>query len=236
MAHAKKQVKEDFAKLDLIEGYDAMFELLWYSQLPCFDVKNVTSTKDQQFGILKACSWKGVPVDCSEIFTMFPTDRGMCCSFNINDAEEMFKESAYRDNMEKLHDRDAELSFFKDRTGISPDLGDDKEPTSDAGKNKGLSVILDAHTDVVSASTITEDFQGFVAIIDGGSQFPLSTRKSVMLRPGYENLVAMSAVKVTAEEDIKTWEPEKRTCYFGDEYELLSHVNYTQVYFTNLLE
>ena len=30
-------------KIDLDKSYPALFELLWYSQLPCFDVLNVTS-------------------------------------------------------------------------------------------------------------------------------------------------------------------------------------------------
>ena len=53
----------------------AMFELLWYSQLPCFDVKNVTSEHNHEFGVLKSCAWKGVQMDCSDIFVMQPTDR-----------------------------------------------------------------------------------------------------------------------------------------------------------------
>ena len=62
-------------------------------------------------GMLKWCAWKGVRLNCSSIFTMFPTDRGMCCSFNKQRAEAMFKDSKYRDSITKFTDRDKETSF-----------------------------------------------------------------------------------------------------------------------------
>lgn len=46
--------------MDLDKSYDAMFDLLWYSQLPCFDVKGVTSKKAGQFGMLKGREGTGV--------------------------------------------------------------------------------------------------------------------------------------------------------------------------------
>ena len=38
--------------------------------------------------MLKDCRWKGRRVSCSAIFTMYPTDRGMCCSFNKPKADD----------------------------------------------------------------------------------------------------------------------------------------------------
>ncbi len=61
--------------------------------------------------MLKWCSWKGLTLNCSSIFTMFPTDRGMCCAFNMRKAEEMFKQSKYTEHMAKLIGRDRERSF-----------------------------------------------------------------------------------------------------------------------------
>ena len=39
---------EEFGKLDMEKAYEPLFELLWYSQMPCFDVKGMTSSfKDE---------------------------------------------------------------------------------------------------------------------------------------------------------------------------------------------
>ena len=60
---------------------------------------------------MKWCAWKGVRVSCASIFTMFPTDRGMCCSFNMQRAEEMFRDSKYKELITKFEQRDKNMSF-----------------------------------------------------------------------------------------------------------------------------
>ena len=42
--------RETYIKMDLDKSYPSLFELLWYSQLPCFDVVNITSKADDEFG------------------------------------------------------------------------------------------------------------------------------------------------------------------------------------------
>ena len=39
-----------YTRLDLEKGYRSVFELLWYSQLPCFDVINVTTKTSEDYG------------------------------------------------------------------------------------------------------------------------------------------------------------------------------------------
>jgi hypothetical protein len=43
--------------------------------------------------VLKYCEWKGEPISCAAIFVTFPTDRGLCCAFNLKTAEDIFQES-----------------------------------------------------------------------------------------------------------------------------------------------
>ena len=123
-----------FDKLDLDESYKSLFELLWYSQLPCFDVEGVTSTKNHQYGnivhslvshdvwdlqlsyqiysgMIKRCKWKGQMISCSSIFSMYPTDRGMCCTFNKQKADEMFENSRYTEQLHRLSSQDKNKSF-----------------------------------------------------------------------------------------------------------------------------
>ena len=47
---AKRQAQEIYEKMDFEKGYDSLFELMWYSQMPCFDMISVTSLKDHEFG------------------------------------------------------------------------------------------------------------------------------------------------------------------------------------------
>ena len=61
--------------------------------------------------MIKECLWKGQKISCAAIFSMHPTDRGMCCSFNMKQAEEMFKASRYQELMMTMTDQDKDMSY-----------------------------------------------------------------------------------------------------------------------------
>ena len=92
---ARKQFDDQFGSMNWEKSYESMFQLMWYSQLPCFDVNQITSTKMDEMSFIKKCSWKGEEISCPSIFEMVPTDRGMCCSFNMEKAENIFQKSKY---------------------------------------------------------------------------------------------------------------------------------------------
>ena len=60
--------------------------------------------------MIKRCLWKGKRVSCSSIFSMYPTDQAMCCSFNKQKANEMFWESRYQENIMRLTEQDKDFS------------------------------------------------------------------------------------------------------------------------------
>ena len=84
------------------------------------------------------------------------------------------------------------------------------DPKPQSGKSKGLVLVLDAHTDLVTGSSISNDFeaceihrakgllmklsyievllsslQGFEAVVDSRKEYPLTKRDSVLIRPGH---------------------------------------------------
>ena len=213
----------NFLIMDLKKSFPALFEILWYTQIPCFDIIGVTSAKLGEFGLLKSCFWKGQKMPCSMIFQTFPTDKGMCCSFNIAKAESMFKDGKYQEMVSKLQNKDrkkaAENSFdFKSELN---DL------ISEPGQSKGLSLVLDGHSNLLSGGTVTEDYDGFYAIIDEKHQYPLTDTKSILIKPGHRNYVSMGATKITSS-NIDGIPTEKRNCLFKDERKLKIHKDYTQ--------
>ena len=127
-------IRDTYEKIDLEKSYPSLFELLWYSQLPCFDLMNITTKATQQHGtwknalfdtglnswqinliltsgMIKKCIWKSKRISCSAIFSMHPTDRGMCCSFNKHKADMIFKESRYQKQMMRMNLQDKMYSF-----------------------------------------------------------------------------------------------------------------------------
>ena len=77
------------------------------------------------------------------------------------------------------------------------------DPAPEAGKSRGLDLVLDAHTDLVTASSVTEPFQviisspylkahfifvlsqGFDAMIDSRMEYPLVSMNKILIRPGH---------------------------------------------------
>ena len=110
---AKEKYHEDFDQINISKSYEKLFELLWYTRLPCFDVKHVTSKEKDEMSVIKRCYWRGKMVDCASIFVTRSTDHGMCCTFNLGNAEKIFKDTIYGNISSDMQKRDKQLSFKK---------------------------------------------------------------------------------------------------------------------------
>ena len=212
---SKDGFMETLSRLDKTKSFTSVVSNLWYATLPCFDVKGVTSEKNGEYSVLKYCQWKGKPVSCSAIFTTFPTDRGMCCSFNMKAADQIFKGTEFPQLVKSLQNSDKNLSFT-DST-LPKYYVDNKEPKTLPGRIKGLLLILDAHSNMFSSGSVDSDFEGFTGYIGGNASFPLLSQGGFEIRPGHNNLVALSASKIDAEEELRGLSEEDRKCRFPDE-------------------
>ena len=111
MISDKDQFFRNFENMNISRSYDKLFELLWYTRLPCFDVKGITSNQKDEMSLIKRCYWRGKMVDCGKIFVARPTDRGMCCAFNFDNAEKVFKKTMYTDALVNMQNKDRKRSF-----------------------------------------------------------------------------------------------------------------------------
>ena len=79
------------------------------------------------------------------------------------------------------------------------------KPEPRSGKSKGLELVLDAHNDIIDASTIPNDFevqfyyeklfifqftnfigiQGFEAVIDSRNEYTMTKSDTILIRPGH---------------------------------------------------
>ena len=139
----------------------------------------------------------------------FPTDRGMCCTFNMEKADKMFVKGQYSNEVRQMQIRDASLATPTGAVDLPEWYTKAEEPIPQSGVNKGLSLILDAHTNLLSpgivstkcfcamlckvlvpsnniniAGSVTEDFRGFIAVVEDRRQYPLTDQKNIRIRPG----------------------------------------------------
>jgi len=207
--------KEMFKRLKKTASFNASFSLLWYSSMPCFDVNGITSAYDGEKSLLKSCSWKGVNISCAAIFKAFPTDQGMCCSFNMKAADEIFQQATYSKLVKEHQNSDSESAFID--SSIPSWYSDENEPKIQPGINKGLTLLIDAHNDILAQSSVETDYSGFTGIITSRGSYPLTNREGFQIKAGHFNLVGLSATKISASPDIKTLDPKDRKCRFPEE-------------------
>ena len=125
---ALNEYMERFGRLEYNSVYEKMFNLLWYSQLPCNDVRGLTSDIKDELSFIKRCYWKEKKISCNAIFQMQPTDRGMCCSFNMKKAEDIFQRSKYTDAVAARQAHDLQNGF---ETGEKPSwFAENNEPVA----------------------------------------------------------------------------------------------------------
>ena len=221
---ATRESMKNLNVTDFTTSFTSFMSMMWHSNLPCFEVKG---TRSGGASILKKCFWKTRPISCSAIFKKVATDRGMCCAFNKEEADEIFEQSNYTDVIKDFEMKDKNNSL---ENSSLPDWFVEKgEPISQAGSKMGLTVYLDAHTDQLSEFSVGNDFQGFVVMVAPKHDFPLTFQRGVYVKPGHGNLISLSAMKINADESIRSIKPKDRNCYFPDETQMITfHRRYSQ--------
>ena len=207
--------KSNFLKLNKTKGLPTLFSALWYSTLPCFDVKDLTSQDEGEKSILRYCQWKGEEIPCSAIFTTFPTDRGMCCAFNMKAADDIFEGKMYSNLVKGLQNYDRANAFGN--STIPSWYKKAGEPKTQAGINKGLTIMLDTHSNIWSSASVDSDFQGFTGLIDRTGSYPLMLQNGFQIKTGHNNMIALSATEIDATDELRNIAPANRNCLFPDE-------------------
>ena len=223
---AIRAYQDTFGSLDLKKSYPALFELLWYGHMPCTDVKGLTSKTKDELSFIKRCFWKNKLTSCNAIFQKRPTDQGTCCSFNIEKAENILKDSNYKNAISLRQSEEAKMGFEADEKPEWYLMNN--EPSPEVGRDKGLTLVVDGHSDTLSTASVKDNFRGFVTVVDDNDKFPLVSLSSLIARPGFENNIEVSAIHMLANDEIKKYKPIQRHCYFPDEYELEVHQLYSQ--------
>ena len=221
---------ERFGSIDLERSFMPLFELFWYSQLPCSDVRGLTSEAKDELSFIKNCYWKEKQINCNAVFQKRPTNRGMCCSFNMEKAENILKDSKYKTAISKQQFKDSEHGF-KDNKIVDDNTQwfiTNDEPKSKSGIHKGLTLVVDAHSDRLSSASVSDNFHGFPIIVEDSQNFPMIGFSGKRARPGFENNIEVNALRLHALDEIRKHDPDQRKCYFPDEYELRMHRLYSR--------
>jgi hypothetical protein len=232
-----KEYQEAIKTFDLKALYEPIISSLWYGTLACSGVVGISGVSRASadfFGgenyydtsFLKYCTWRGVLIECAAIFSPFPTDKGVCCSFNLKAAEEIYHSKTYSTLLKKLQEHDKNNSVSDPTLPINyTNMG---EPKTYAGRNKGLYLILDAHSNLFTATSLEQDYTSFTGLISYSGSFPYLDQEGFEIKPGHHNMVSLTAMKIDADDSMYNLDKYSRNCRFYEESSNLKiYRNYT---------
>ena len=135
--------RSHFPSAEIGRNLTSLFNLLWNSNLPCFG-----GAANSGGFLLKKCFLYGKERDCRDLFRPVPTDAGICCAFNHR---QTLRDSQYS-RLLKMKQR--EDSAGENSQGF---------PAS-VGVAKGLKVIMDQHSNLVTAGSVLTTSKYFTKI------------------------------------------------------------------------
>ena len=144
----------------------------------------------------------------------------------LKEIEGVFTHNKFSEALKKLQKQDR-LNALDTGPGKVDSKDIDKKP--EVGRFKGLTLILDAHTNLLSQSYVEEDSNGFLLGLTKSGEFPLMGQGTKILRPGYEHFISLTATDTVSDRKIQAnVRTKKRNCYFTEERGLQFHTNYSQ--------
>ena len=145
---------------------------------------------------------------------LFP-DKGICCSFNLAAADEIFIESSYTKILNKIQAQ--ERRSASEPSDLPKWFVDNNEPKPSPGKDRGLVVILDAHSDKLSIGSHHSDFKGFTVTVGSHNSFPFLNQEPFEVRTGSENVVTIRSSMAHADDSLRSLKKEDRKCLLEEE-------------------
>ena len=83
----------------------------------------------------------------------------------------------------------------------------------EAGVAKGLTLILDSHTDLQTEKSIGDDFIGFLVGVSKGGDYSLLDESSILLSPGHQHYLALTATNIQSS-NLQSIDPTVRNCLY----------------------
>ena len=163
--------------------------------------------------MMKSCEVAGVKIECGKLFQRIPTDSGMCCALN---SEHALRDTEYSNLVKVMQGKKVDSKNPEQKTQVYAKVG----------RNNGLRLTMDLHSNNVSFGSISEDFNAFSVFIGGPAEFPVLRERSIQVQPGHEHFLDLQGQALTST-GIRNLDPEDRHCYFEDEGNLEFYSKYT---------
>uniref|UniRef100_A0A182WEP0 Pickpocket n=1 Tax=Anopheles minimus TaxID=112268 RepID=A0A182WEP0_9DIPT len=163
------------------------------------------------------CIWGNKYTFCNDLFKPTLTERGICYTFNGLSADDMLRQEEYHQDFEHLGERRSSENWSMEQ-GYRASRGLDVYPRRivSAGSTAGLVVLL--KSDVEDMDYLCgNSFQGFQTQIHTPNQCPQISTQSIRVPMNHALTVRLEPYLITTSENVRSYSPEKRLCYYTHE-------------------
>ncbi|XP_050294515.1 pickpocket protein 28-like isoform X2 [Anthonomus grandis grandis] len=177
--------------------------------------------------MLWSCKHNLINGSCADFFTPILTEEGLCYTFNMLDRSELLKENVYTHGDYMSHDKKSD--GWNLENGYPPGASLETYPRRalSAGFNSGFLLLLRAYEtdlDFICRGPV----QGFKILLHNPAETPRVSLQYFRAPLNQEVVVAIKPDMMTTSENLKSYEPHMRQCYFPTERNLAFFQTYTQ--------
>ncbi|XP_017077679.1 pickpocket protein 28 [Drosophila eugracilis] len=178
--------------------------------------------------MLLFCRFSAVERNCSHLFQQILTDEGLCCVFNFQPPEHLYK--PYSNNRRNLTSADGfETVKWDPETGYPEKLPPKYHPapSSGTGITLGFTAVLNAEMSEYYCSSTNGP--GFKVYFHNPIEVPMVKEAGLITAIGYETNYRIEMVRAEAVPAIRSISRDGRQCLFNDEKELIFYRIYTRL-------
>ncbi|XP_068083940.1 uncharacterized protein [Anabrus simplex] len=214
---------------------------LEYASLICDDFRNVGINNFTDNGVLdyiqgiapqvddvfKWCKWRAQDKECHRVFTPIITDNGVCFSFN-GLSTELFTENVVQKNL--TSGQPAKLWSLEKGYTVTTEI-EEAFPHHSPGSGflGGLQIAVDEAMDYSEESKCgAPPIAGFKMMLHNPAVFPQMNQEHFRVPADRVVVVGVHATIMEAKDELRSYSPKIRKCYFEDERDLLLFSVYTQ--------
>lgn len=176
------------------------------------------------------CRWHNEQIPCTNIFAQILTEEGICYTFNNLEQKDIFREENLHNDFRYIEASDdpSEHEWSMERGYPQKEsLNTYPERVQTAGARAGLSIVL-------PISTYDKDFicrgpsQGFKIQLHVPGEIPRLSQQFFRLSLDQEMVLSVKPNMITTSRVLKSYNVNRRMCYFQNERYLRFFVFYTQ--------
>ncbi|XP_077285517.1 pickpocket protein 28-like [Arctopsyche grandis] len=174
------------------------------------------------------CEWKKKDIDCKELFRPVFTESGQCYTFNILDAEELFRKKVIYNDLHSFENGTKSDGWTMDR-GYPGNLSANTYPErgTTSGADGSLTVVLKTYYKDIDYLCATS-LQGFKISLHAPSDFPRVSQQYFMVPLQQDLIAAIKPNMIITSKGLRGYDPQRRKCFMTVERKLKFFKVYTQ--------